>query len=198
MAFDTGPGNMMIDEAMRQLYGLEYDDAGKTAASGSVNEDLLQELMSMTYIHAEPPKSTGREMFGKERTDAWLQKHENVKREDLIATLTAFTADSIASNMHSFLDPHGHTDELLVGGGGAHNETLMKRLAQNLPGTKVLSQDEIGFSSDAKEAVAFVIIGNETLHHHYANLISATGAESRVILGSITPAPQRFEYETEK
>lgn len=198
MAFDTGPGNMMIDEAMRQLYGLEYDDSGRTAASGSVNADLLQELMNMPYIHAEPPKSTGREMFGKDATDAWLAGHRDQKNEDLIATLTAFTADSISENIRSFLNPHGHTDELLVGGGGAHNETLMRRLAQDLPGTEVVSQDEIGFSSDAKEAVAFVILGNETLHHHYANLISATGAKSRVILGSITPATQRFQDETEK
>lgn len=191
-AFDTGPGNMMIDEAMRRLYGKEYDEDGNTARSGQINEAMLDELMAAPYITTRPPKSTGREMFGQARTAALLEKYRNVSKEDIICTLTAFTAESIALNIHAF---SGSCEELIAAGGGAHNHTLLAMLAKKLPESKVLTQEDLGFSSDAKEAVAFAILGNETLHNHYANMVSATGASTKVILGNITPKPVRFSDE---
>lgn len=187
LAFDTGPADMMIDEAMRQLYGREYDDNGEIASSGKVSQEMIDQLMKDPYIAKKPPKSTGREAYGKTRTREILQEFKELKSEDLIATLTAYTARSTASNIHTFLDPICVTDEVLVSGGGAHNQCLMKMLQEAMNEAEVKPIEEEGISSDAKEAAAFVILGNETMHRHYANMISATGAHQRVILGNITP-----------
>ena len=181
-AFDTGPGNMLIDEAMRHFYNLEYDRDGKHARNGHLCEELYQELMGMNYIHMAPPKSTGRELFGKQLAHALFERY-TLPADDFITTLTYFTADSIAYNIMTFTKG---CDELIVAGGGAFNRTLLERLQMQLPKTHVLTQEDLGYSSNAKEAIAFVILGNETLHHHYANMISATGAKRKMILGAIT------------
>ena len=183
-AFDTGPGNMLIDEAMRHFYNLEYDRDGKHARNGHLCEELYQELMGMNYIHMAPPKSTGRELFGKQLAHALFERY-TLPADDFITTLTYFTADSIAYNIMTFTKG---CDELIVAGGGAFNRTLLERLQMQLPKTHVLTQEDLGYSSNAKEAIAFVILGNETLHHHYANMISATGAKRKMILGTITLA----------
>lgn len=183
-AFDTGPGNMLIDEAMRHFYGEEYDYNGKHAKNGKLYKALYQELMQMDYIHMAPPKSTGRELFGKQLAHALFERY-NISADDFITTLTYFTADSIAYNIKTFTND---CDELIVAGGGAFNRTLLERLQAQLPQARVLRQEDLGYSSNAKEAIAFVILGNETLHHHYANMISATGAKRKMILGTITPS----------
>ena len=183
-AFDTGPGNMLIDEAMRHFYGQEYDCDGKNAKRGRLCEALYQELMHMEYIHMAPPKSTGRELFGKQLACVLFERYK-IPADDFITTLTYFTADSIAYNIKTFTNG---CDELIVAGGGAFNRTLLERLQAQLPQARVLRQEDLGYSSNAKEAIAFVILGNETLHHHYANMISATGAKRKMILGTITPS----------
>ena len=190
-AFDTGPGNMIIDEVMQRLYGRPYDEGGKIAASGTVNTEMLDELMSHPYISMPLPKSTGREMFGEQYTIAMLERWGSLPAADLVATATAFTARTIAEAYRRFVIPKWPIGRTVLGGGGAHNATLRRMLAEELPGVKVMTQDEIGLSSDAKEAIAFAIMGNETMYGYPSNVCSATGASSPVILGNITPAPRK-------
>lgn len=190
-AFDTGPGNMMIDEAMRIYFQKEYDADGEKGRSGKVIPELLSALMKIPYITQQPPKSTGRELFGRQKVQEIVHSYADAAGEDLVATFTEYTAKTIADNIHAFLDPMGTVEELIVSGGGAHNRFLLTRIQSYMNGCSVLTQEDLGFSSDAKEAVAFVILGNETVRSHYSNLIAATGAKEKVILGNITPAPRR-------
>ncbi len=189
-AFDTGPGNMMINEACRELYRLEYDDQGKIAAKGHTIDGLLNMLMKHPYMSKKPPKSTGREDFGENYVQQLLHHYKYEKAEDIIATLTYFTAKSIAYHYQRDILPNYPLDKVVIGGGGSHNLTLMNMIRQELSPVKVYTQDEMGYSSDAKEAIAFVIMGNETLHHHFSNVKSATGAKDYVVLGNITPKPR--------
>lgn len=184
-AFDTGPGNMMIDEAMQLLYGEKFDDNGQTAAKGKIIVKLQEELANHPYITMLPPKTTGREVFGVFMVKDILNRYHDEAKEDIIATFTWFTAYSIAKNYQLFILPKHNIKELILGGGGAHNDTLKAMLQQQLPDIKVLTQEDKGYSSDAKEAIAFVILGNETLHKQFSNVPTATGAKCKVILGNI-------------
>lgn len=186
IAFDTGPGNMMIDEAMLQLYNLPYDSQGEIASVGTINEVMLEELMSHPYMDQDIPKTTGREMFGQSFTLDLLKRYTTLSKEDIIATITMFTAKSIAKNYKQFLLPTYPIQKVIVGGGGAYNKTLMKFIQEELPNIKVMTQEDLGFSSAAKEAIAFVVMGNETLHRNPSNVPSATGAKEPVILGNLT------------
>lgn len=186
IAFDTGPGNMMIDEAMQCLYQKPYDDNGKIAKKGKIIEQLKIELMNHPYLQQCPPKTTGREMFGEYFTKDLLQQYAKNPKEDIIATLTWFTAYSIAENYRLFVFPTYDIQEIILGGGGAYNSTLRDMLQEELPNQRILIQEDKGFSSDAKEAIAFVILGNETMHRQFSNVPSATGANQKVILGNIT------------
>lgn len=189
-AFDTGPGNMMINEACRQLYHLEYDNQGKIAAKGHIIDELLDMLMHHPYMRKKPPKSTGREDFGENYVQHLLYCYKHEKAEDIVATLTYFTAKSIAYHYQRDILPYHSLDWVVIGGGGSHNLTLVNMIRQELSPIPVYTQDEMGYSSDAKEAIAFVIMGNETLHHHFSNVKSATGAKDYVVLGNITPKPR--------
>lgn len=188
-AFDTGPGNMIIDEVTKRLKGISYDKDGYYASIGSINQTLLNELMSIDYISMKPPKSTGRELFGKQLVDDILKKYGNLKSEDIIATTTMFTAKSIAYNYKKFVFPKLKIDEVILGGGGSYNSTLIKMLKEELKEIKVLTQEDLGLSSDAKEAVAFALLAYETINSRAGNVLNATGATKRVILGNITPPP---------
>ena len=190
-AFDTGPGNMIIDEVCLRLFNLGYDEDGKIAATGKIQEDMLEDLMSHPYIYSIPPKTTGREDFGQQFVDKLLKKYCGRNSEDILSTITMFTAKSIAENYKKFILDKVKLNKVVIGGGGAHNKTLLAYLREELPNINVLTQDDIGLSSDAKEAVAFVILGNETLHSSFSNVPSATGAREKVILGNITPSPIR-------
>ncbi|MHB9130263.1 MAG: anhydro-N-acetylmuramic acid kinase [Armatimonadota bacterium] len=188
IAFDTGPGNMIIDAVISlATQGQEtYDKDGKHAAKGTVQATLLNELMSNPYFALPPPKSTGRELFGMTFAEGlYCNFHGNL--DDLIATVTAFTAESIARAYRDFLLPHGAIDEVILGGGGSYNPTLRAMLAERLPGIPVHTHEDHGLSSEAKEAVAFAILGHATLCGVPANVPSATGAAHPVILGHITP-----------
>ena len=188
-AFDTGPGNMMINEACRLLYNQPFDHDGYHASQGHIIDEMLEELMNHPYMNKLPPKSTGREEFGENYVKELIEKYNGYDKNDYIKTFTYFTAKSIEYHYRRDIMSKCHLDKVIVGGGGSHNQTLMKMIKTLLYDIEVYTQDEIGYSSDAKEAIAFVILGNETLHQHFSNVKSATGAKHNVVLGNITPKP---------
>lgn len=185
MAFDTGPGNMMIDSAMKQLFNKSYDESGQIAQMGQEIPALKKELKAHPYLSKALPKTTGREDFGNHQTEKMIKKYNEEKPEDIIATLTWFTAYSIAYHYQHVIKSKYSLDEIIVGGGGSHNKTLLKMIADLMPDLSVLTQEDLGYSSDAKEAIAFVIMGNETLHQKSSNLPAATHAKRDTVLGKI-------------
>lgn len=190
-AFDTGPGNVLIDEAVRLLTdgAATFDQDGQMAAQGRVDQALLAEWLKHPFFVQQPPKSTGRELFGPREARNYVQQaHDrNLTTRDIVATLTAFTAQSIADAYKRFLP---RVDEVLIGGGGARNPTLMTMLQAALPQVVVRPVDDLGLSADAKEAVAFALLGYATLHGYPGNVPAATGAAVPVVLGNITPGAQ--------
>jgi anhydro-N-acetylmuramic acid kinase len=195
-AFDTGPGNMIIDELCRKLFNIPYDKGGKLAAKGTVNKELLKRCMDIPYITAKPPKSTGRELFGKQFVDKIIEQYNHISKYDLLATMTMFTAKTIAENYRRFIFPNLQVDEVIVGGGGSYNDKLLAMLRELLQNEcEVLTQEDIGLSSEAKEAVAFAILANETMNGNCSNVPSATGAKHPVILGNITLPPTQKRGE---
>jgi anhydro-N-acetylmuramic acid kinase len=188
-AFDTGPANMIINALAKHFYGLDYDDGGRIAASGRVQEGILAEWMALPYVSAPPPKATGRELYGAQFTKAALASHPGVKPEDWLATATRYTAATIELNYRRYVFPRCPAGEIIAGGGGTHNKTLLGEIAALLPECRVMTQEDLGWNSDSKEAVAFALLAHETMHGRPGNVPGATGAKRRVILGSITPAP---------
>jgi anhydro-N-acetylmuramic acid kinase len=190
IAFDTGPGNMIIDHIVSLMSNgrKKFDRDGKIAARGTVNGRLLNNMLRHPFFSCHPPKSTGRELFGKEYCDT-LYYHATRKKispEDIAATVTAFTAVSIARSYRQFLPKM--PDEIILCGGGAKNNTLIKMLRQETDKVKILISDELGISCDAKEAISFAILAYATIKGIANNVPSATGAEQSLILGKITPA----------
>lgn len=190
-AFDTGPGNMIIDELMNVLYQKSYDEYGRTAAQGIVSEELLIDMMKHPYFEKPVPKSTGREMFGIEYTHQLIRDHGHLSKEDLVATATCFTAKSVADAYRRFIKPKVTLKRIVVGGGGALNPIILKHLQEHLIDVEILTQEDLGYSSQAKEAIAFAVLGNQTIHGDYGNVPGATGASRSVILGNITPKPRK-------
>ena len=192
LASDTGPGNMIIDSVMEILTdGVEkYDNAGKFAAQGEVCESLLGEWLQHPFISAPPPKTTGREAFGRQFAHQAIQQaqNQNLNPTDLVATLTAFTAQTIFDYYRRFLFPHHSVDEIYISGGGSHNLTLMEHLKTLFQPVPLLPIDSTGISGDAKEAVAFAILANEAVHGHPTNLPQVTGASQPMVLGTFSPA----------
>ncbi|MFN8672166.1 MAG: anhydro-N-acetylmuramic acid kinase [Candidatus Sericytochromatia bacterium] len=189
IAFDSGPGNMIIDALMdfSSLGRYTYDKDGEFAASGNINRNILQELLNNDYFKMQPPKSTGRELFGVDYTNILWEKYIHEKAQDLIATITFFTAKTIVEAYQNFLP--NMPDEVVISGGGAKNKTLVKFIKDLLPKTvKVTNFEEYGIISDAKEAVAFAVLGYCTFFGITNNLPSATGAKENVIMGKICPA----------
>jgi N-acetylmuramic acid 6-phosphate etherase len=190
IAFDTGPGNMLLDYAAARITGgaWEYDRDGVLAAQGRVDEAFLAELMAEPYLHLPAPKTTGRELFGVQfAAPAWERaKARGMGDHDIIAAFTAFTARSIGQAYRDFLPTL--PDEVIVSGGGAYNPTLMAMLRAELAPARVYTTAEMGLPVEAKEAVAFAIMAYETWHGRPGNVPAATGARRAVILGNITPA----------
>jgi anhydro-N-acetylmuramic acid kinase len=188
-AFDTGPGNMLIDDAVRRATGgrHSYDRDGKLAARGRVDANLLVALLAHPYLQQAPPKTTGREAFGTSfGAQVWARaRAKDLPAEDVVATLTALTAASIAEAYHRFLPQM--PDQVILGGGGAHNPTLVAMLQQRLGSTPIMHHEFLGVSSDAKEAIAFAVLAYETLHGRPGNLPGCTGAKAQAVLGKITP-----------
>ena len=194
IAFDTGPGNVLIDGVIARLTEerLQFDAGGELAGQGKVREPLLAELLDEPYFRLPPPRTTGRERFGQEYIEHLLKRLEQEKLTDAdsMATVTALTAASIAMAYQLFLEPKGHIETVIVGGGGVHNQTLMQMLRDYLPDTEVKTHVDFGMSNDAKEAVAFALLGYETLHARPSNVPSATGAALPTILGKIVLPPE--------
>ncbi len=197
IAFDTGPGNMIIDEIIRTLTKgkEEYDLFGQRAKLGQVNPELLEKLLSENYYKLKPPKTTGRELFGQEYTQNLIKaaKELGIKDDDLIATATALTVESIARAYEEFILPNNKVSIVIVGGGGSYNLTLMKWLKKRLPALSIKTHEDFGISSDAKEAVAFSILGFRTLVNQTGNVPRATGAEKEAVLGKIIPGDNYHE-----
>lgn len=189
IAFDTGPGNMLIDQAVHTLSGGEksYDAGGEWAAQGTADAAIVAEMMSHPYFAMQPPKTTGRELFGKAYAQQWMERmsRQGLLDADIVATFTAFTAHSIAQSYREFVLPACPASEVIVSGGGAHNRTLLAMLAGLLPGMSVTTSDALGISSDAKEAVAFAVFANNFLFGIPNNLPSATGAPVQTIMGKL-------------
>lgn len=183
-AFDTGPGNMVMDALVTRLTAgkQSYDDGGRLAASGNVLPELLAWMLEDPYLAQKPPKTTGREYYGNAYVDA-LVSRADAPLVDVLATATAFTARSIALSLERFAPRM--PQKLVVSGGGSRNPTLLAFLAGYLPRCQVLTQEDLGWDSDAKEAVAFAILANETLFGHGNNAPAATGARHSVVMGRI-------------
>lgn len=189
-AFDTGPGNMMIDAAIAILTQgkMKFDLDGNWASRGKVLSRSLERFLRHPFYGQEPPKAAGREQFGVEYTKHCLPSMVSARREDVLSTLTELTARTIVEAIQQFKPRSMGVDELIVSGGGARNRFLMSRLKKLLPGTEVMTSSEVGIDVDAKEAIAFAILANETWHHQPSNVPSVTGARHPVILGKIVVA----------
>ncbi len=190
LAFDTGPGNMIMDEVCVQLFGVSYDKGGVLASKGTVDETLLDQLMKHEYFNMQPPKSTGREMFGQQYTTDLIKQNSHIDKHDLLATVTYFTAKTIVQSYENFIFNQFKVDQVVVGGGGAYNQVLMQHLKEMMPGIDVCTQEDLGLNSSAKEAIAFVVLANETLHQQPSNVVASTHAKEYVVLGQITPVPR--------
>jgi anhydro-N-acetylmuramic acid kinase len=191
-AFDTGPGNMIVDALVNRITrGKDkFDRDARIALSGRTIPALLSRLIRDTYLRKKPPKSTGREQFGQEyvqRLLAW-RKQYRAAPADVVRTATIFTSLSIADAFRRFIAPHAKIDELIVTGGGARNPLMIAQLAAAIPGIEIVSADRFGVPIEAKEAFAFAVLAYETYHHRANNLPSATGARHPVILGKIAYA----------
>ncbi len=191
IAFDNGPGNMIIDRFAEILTDgkLKYDKNGELASKGKLNQDLLERLCTHPYLSKPPPKSTGREDFGFQFSDNLYKelRQDNIDILDVIATITAFTAKSISDSYRKFILPYYKIDEVIISGGGVRNPVLFQFLKDYLVDISISKVDDFGIPSDAKEALAFAILANETISGNPGNVPSATGAKESVVLGKIIP-----------
>ncbi|MFP4545092.1 MAG: anhydro-N-acetylmuramic acid kinase [Candidatus Kapaibacterium sp.] len=180
-AFDTGPGNVWIDTAVREYFNIPYDKSGEIAGRGRLIPELLAALMDIPFINQKPPKSTGRELFTKEYLYSFIKKHTSgAAPEDIIHSLSAFTVNSIVKN----IEMTGiKTACIYVSGGGAKNDFIIEKLSQELQSFRVMTSDEAGIPGNAKEALAFAFLA----YMHYlgepSNLPSVTGASREIVLG---------------
>ncbi len=201
LAFDTGPGNMVIDAVMEELFGKRFDRNGKVAASGRRLDNVIAQLIRAPFFRQKPPRTTGREEFGREYVRRFLQLCRGARSADIVATATALTARSIADAVKRFVLPRfalrpnvvprkQRSHEMIVSGGGAKNPTLIAILRHELAplGIELHFSDEFGLPAEAKEAVAFALLAHETWHRRPSNVPSATGAKRAAILGKISYA----------
>jgi anhydro-N-acetylmuramic acid kinase len=192
VAFDTGPGNMIIDQLMQQLFDKRFDAAGKLGRQGKVISSVVATRLRESFFTAPPPKTAGREQFGGAYTAKFLDacRKAGAGPEDTIATATALTAQSVGLAYKSFLARKmaGAPVDFIVSGGGARNLTLMHMLREQLEplGCTLQSSDQLGLPAEAKEAAAFALLAYETWHRRPGNVPSATGASRPAILGEIT------------
>ncbi len=186
-AFDTGPGNMMIDTLTKKFFNKNYDEDGKIAQSGKFNEDLFNALVTKdNFIEKSPPKSTGREYYGENFLIDLYDEFSDVSKEDWLNTITEFTAYGIYRNYEKFIKDTTPIDELIISGGGAKNKFLYKCIAERFgDSVEVKIIDQIGVSADAKEAICFAVLANETINGVPTNIPKTTGATRKTILGKI-------------
>ena len=194
-AFDTGPGNMVMDALVRHFSrGKQtFDRDARISRKGRFLPRLVNELLGEAYLRQPPPKTAGREQYGvayMQRLLAWGRKHK-ARPEDLVRTATILTALSVVDAFHRWILPCAKVEQLIVSGGGAHNPLLMAQLGAGLSGIEIVSSADLGIPEDAKEAFAFAILAYETFHGRPANLCSATGAKHPAILGKVIYAQNR-------
>ncbi len=186
-AFDTGPGNMIVDSLTRKIHGKRFDNGGKIASSGKVNSDLLNRLKREKYFGKKPPKSCGRENFGEEfisKTLIWA-KRLRIKWEDVIATASELTVWSIFDAYEKSVKPKNKLNQVLLSGGGVHNKYFLKRLKLLFDPIEVKSVQELGVDPDFLEAISFAILANQTIQERPASFKRTTGAKRPGILGKI-------------
>lgn len=192
LAFDTGPGNIVIDGVVRLLTGgtRTYDEDGVMARRGRVHDGWLEELLEDPYLRMPPPKSTGREVYGLPYAGRLLEeaRRRGVGPDDTVATVSAFTADSIARAYRDFLMPIGAIDEVVLCGGGAYNPFLRDRIAAAL-GVPVRHTNELGVDGNLKEAMAFALMASDAVAGLATNVPAATGASAPRVLGKLVPPP---------
>jgi len=189
LAFDTGPGNMVIDAATQRFFGKPYDRDGRIAGAGAVLDRVVSDVLRAPFFRRKPPKTAGREEFGREFTQEFIRRCGRVEKRDIVTTATALTARSIADALRRFVVRRtGTYRDFIVSGGGASNPTLMAMLANELRplGLQIRSSDEFGLPSEAKEAAAFALLAFQTWNRKPSNLPSATGAKRSAILGKIS------------
>jgi anhydro-N-acetylmuramic acid kinase len=191
IAFDTGPGNMVIDAVTDSLFAKPYDRDGRIAASGAALDHVVADALRLPFFHRKPPKTAGREEFGREFVRQFVRSCGRTDKQNMVATATALTARSIAKALNRFvLRRRGSFAEFIVSGGGANNPTLLAMLANELRplGLKIRGSDEFGLPSEAKEAAAFALMAYETWNRRPSNVPSATGAKRLAVLGKISYA----------
>jgi anhydro-N-acetylmuramic acid kinase len=195
IAFDTGPGNMLIDALMESFFAKRYDRDGKIAAQGDVLKNVALKLLRAPYFRQKPPRTAGREEFGRDYAAHFIDLCPGAKSNDMVATATFLTAQSIADAVEHFALPcftakKSSSTEIIISGGGAKNPTLiaMLRTALQPLSISVHLSDEFGLPAGAKEAVAFALLAHETWQHRPSNVPSATGAKHPAILGKISYA----------
>ena len=194
-AFDTGPGNMVIDALVRHFTRGQgaYDRDAQIASRGRLLPGLLDDLLADPYFRLPPPKTAGREQYGEpylRKLLAWGRRHR-AQPADMVRTATVLTALSIVDAFHRWITPRARVAQLIVAGGGARNPLLCAQIAAALPHIEMIPSDQLGVPGDAKEAFAFALLAYETIHRRPANLPSATGAKRPAILGKICYAPPR-------
>jgi anhydro-N-acetylmuramic acid kinase len=191
VAFDTGPGNMVIDGCMERLFGRRFDRGGKIAADGVVLDTVLSEMLRHPFFRRKPPKTAGREEFGREFTERFLKRCGRSRKEDVIATATALTVRSISEAVKRYVSRrNARYRDFVVAGGGAKNATMMGMLKDELSplGLELHYSDEFGVPAEAKEAIAFAVLAYQTWNHQPSNVPSATGADRPTVLGKISYA----------
>ena len=187
MAFDTGPGNMLMDAAIAHFFGKPYDENGDVAASGSIHSALLSQLLSHPYLALSPPKTTGREQFGEPFFREQLAQFSQVLPADWLATLTEFTAQTLVDSYPRFIFPRYTVSEMVLGGGGAYNQHLRQRIQHHLTAAgktvALKTHADFGIHDKYKEALAFAILAWAAFQRQPNNLPECTGASHPVIMG---------------
>jgi anhydro-N-acetylmuramic acid kinase len=191
MAFDTGPGNVMLDHAARVLLGKPYDADGAAAARGKVDEKLLSRLLEHDFFRRRPPRSAWRLDFGSSFADKHIAENRNLTPADLLATFTEFTAMSVSHSIRDHIPILGEISTLIASGGGVRNKVLMERLRANLPsGLRLAVSDEFGIPAQYKEAIKFAALALAAQLQLANNIPAASGASRFAILGKLVAAPR--------
>jgi anhydro-N-acetylmuramic acid kinase len=199
-AFDTGPGNCLIDTAMEKFTDgrMQCDEDGRWASAGKVDAPLLKRLLDHPFLNEKPPKSLDKETFGHAFLDGLLTDFSDRQPKDLVATLTAFTVKSLTAAIMEFALQTARYEEIIISGGGVHNPVIMEGLRGGFPKLVVSTTDDYGLPGKAKEAVLMAFLANEAVMGTPGNIPSATGAGSPVVLGSITPGRRVLELLRKK
>ena len=184
-AFDNGPGNMLIDYFVKKLFNKPFDKDGEIAKNGTPNEEWLNILLKEPYYSINPPKTTGRELFNNDYAEK-IYKSAPKNDFDIISTITALTAKVITDSYKKFVLPKTKIDEIVLGGGGAYNSTLVSYIKNYLTDIPVKTHKDFGIPDKLKEAIAFAYLGYFTLNKQTNNIPSCTGADCPVIMGKIS------------